>query len=77
MTFDEARLVKEKLTGGRAVPNTKKRNFEGFFPTACWGMENCKEYFGLCSEKEALTAAFEAGTDDNKRNLLFGGSGIV
>jgi hypothetical protein len=33
--------------------------------------------FGLGSDKEALSAAFEAGTDDNKRNLLFGSSGIV
>ena len=40
-------------------------------------MENCKELFGLGSDKESLTAAFEAGTDDNRRNLLFGGSGIV
>ncbi len=38
LTFDEARLVKEKLTGGRAVPNTKKRNFEGVPATACWGI---------------------------------------
>ncbi len=29
LTFEEARFVQEKLTCGRAVPNTKKRNFEG------------------------------------------------
>ncbi len=45
--------------------------------TACWGVENCKELFGLCSDKEALSAAFEAGTGDNKVNLLFCSSGIV
>ena len=77
LTFNEARFVKEKLTGGRAVPNTKRRNFEGVPATACWGIENCKELFGLGSDKEALSAAFEAGTDDNKGNLLFGSSGIV
>ena len=55
----------------------RKETFEGVPPTACWGMENCKELFGLGSDKESLTAAFEAGTDDNRRNLLFGGSGIV
>ena len=77
LTFDEAGFVKEKLTGGRAVPNTKKRNFEGVPASACWGMENCKELFGLRSDKEALSAAFEAGTDDTKGNLLFGSSGIV
>jgi hypothetical protein len=77
LTFDEARFVKEKLTGGRVVPNTKKRNFEGVPATACWGIENCKELFGLGSDKEALSAAFEAGTSDNKANLLFGSSGIV
>ena len=57
----------------------RKETFEGVPPTACWGMENCKELFGLGSDsvKESLTAAFEAGTDDNKRKFLFGGSGIV
>jgi hypothetical protein len=52
LTFDEARFVKEnlKLTGGRAVPNTQKRNFEGFPATACWGIEHCKELFGLGSD---------------------------
>jgi hypothetical protein len=59
------------------VPNTKKRNLEGVPATACWGIENCKELFGLGSDKEALSAAFEAGTSDNKANLLFGNSGIV
>ncbi len=79
MTFDKARFVKEKLTGGRAVPNTKKRSFEGVPASACrgWGIENCKELFGLGSDKEALSAAFEAGTDDHKGYLLFGSSGIL
>ena len=77
LTFDEVRFVKEKLTSGRAVPNTKPRKFEGVPATACWGIENCKELFGLGSDKEALSAAFEAGTDDTKGNLLFGSSGIV
>ncbi len=27
--FDEARFVKEKLTGERAVPNTKKKRLSG------------------------------------------------
>jgi hypothetical protein len=73
LTFDEARFVKEKLTDGRAVPNTKKRN------SACWGIENCKELFGLGNDKEAISAAFDAGIDDHKTNLqvLFGSSGIV
>jgi hypothetical protein len=35
LTFDEARFVKEKLTGAHAVPNTKKRNFEAVPATAC------------------------------------------
>ncbi len=75
LKLDEARFVKEKLTGG--VPNTKTRKFEGVPATACWGIENCKELFGLGSDKEALSAAFKAGTSDNKANLLFGSSGIV
>jgi len=77
LTFDEARLVKEKLTGGRAMPNQKDRDFKAVPASACWGIENCKELFGLGSDKEALSAAIEAGTDDTKRNLLFGSSGIV
>jgi len=77
LTFDEARFVKEKLTDGRAVPNTKKRNFEGVPASACWGIENCKELFGLGNDKEAISAAFDAGIDDHKTNLLFGSSGIV
>ncbi len=40
LTFDEACFVKEKLAGGRAVPNTKTRKFEGVPATACWGVEN-------------------------------------
>ncbi len=59
------------------MPNTKPRKFEGVPATACWGIENYKELFCLGSDKEALSAAFEAGTDDTKGNLLFGSSGIV
>jgi hypothetical protein len=77
LTFDEARFVKEKLTGARAVPNTKKRNFEAVPATACWGIENCKELFGLGNDKEAISAAFEACTSDNKNNLLLGSCGVV
>ena len=77
LTFDEVRFVKEKLIGARAVPNTKKRNFEAVPATACWGIENCKELFGLGNDKEATSAAFEAGTSENKNNILFGSSGIV
>ncbi len=51
--------------------------------TACWaaatGIENrdCKELFGLVNDKEALSAAFEAGPGENKKNLLFGSSCIL
>jgi hypothetical protein len=42
------------------------------------GMENCKQLFGLGSDKEALSAAsFEADIGDNNKNLLFCSSGIV
>ena len=33
--------------------------------------------FGLGNDKEAISAAFETGTDGNQGNLLFGSSGIV
>ncbi len=46
LTFGEAHFVKEKLTGVRAVPNTKARKFELVPATACWGIENCKDLFG-------------------------------
>jgi hypothetical protein len=77
LSFDEARHVKDKLTGQRQVPNEKERTFKGVPASVCWGIENCKELFGLGSDKEAVSAAFEAGTGDNKANLLFGSSGIV
>ncbi len=35
LKFDEARFVKEKLTGGRAVPNPKDRDFKAVPATAC------------------------------------------
>jgi hypothetical protein len=77
LTFDEVRLVKDKLTCGRAVPNQKEQDFRAVSATAYWDIENCKELFGLANDKEALSAAFEAGTGENKNNLLFGSSGIL
>jgi hypothetical protein len=61
----------------RAKPNTKARKFEGVPAETCWGIENCRELFGCANDKEALSAAFEAGNGDNNKNLLFGSSGIV
>ena len=77
LTFEEAKVVKGKLTGVCADPNTKPRRFDAVPATTCWGVENCRELFGLRSDKEALSAAFEAGSGHNDKNLLFGSSGIV
>jgi hypothetical protein len=77
LTFDEACLVKEKLTCGLAMPNQKDRDFKAVPAAACWGIENCKNCFGLCTDKEAVSGAFDAGTSDKYKNLLFGSSGIV
>ena len=77
LTFDEARFVKEKLTGSRAEPNAKPRKFEGVPAPTCWGIENCTDLFKLKNDKEALSVAFEAGSGDNNKNLLFGSNGIV
>jgi hypothetical protein len=77
LLFDEARFVKEKLTGARAEPSTKARKFEAVPATACWGIENCKELFGLGNDKEAISAASEARTGENKNNFLFGSSWVV
>jgi hypothetical protein len=77
LTFEEALFVKEKLTGARARPNPKDLEFKPVPATTCWGIENCKELFGLGNDKEAISAAFEAGTSENKNNLLFRSSGIV
>jgi hypothetical protein len=68
LTFEEALLVKEMLTGVRAKPNPKVLEFKSVPATICWGIENCKELFGLGNSKESITAAFEAGTCDNKNN---------
>jgi hypothetical protein len=76
-TFEEERHVKNKLTGQRAVPNEKERNFKGVPAVVCWGIENCKELFGLGSDKEALSAVFEAGTNDTKRVEHSGSAGAA
>ena len=77
LTFDEVHHVKDKLTGQLAEPNEKERTFKGVPASVCWGIENCRELFGCGNDKDALSAAFEAGTGDNKNNLLFGSSGVV
>jgi hypothetical protein len=77
LTFEEALFVKEKLSGARAKPNTKDLEFKPVPATTCWGIENCKELFGLVNDKEAISAAFEAGTSENKNNILFRSSGII
>ena len=38
------------------------------------GLENCKELFGLASDKDSISAAFEV---NSSKNLLFGGSGLL
>ncbi len=58
------------------MSNQRNRNFEAVPAITFWGIEIEKNYFFLGNDKEALSAAFEAGTGDNK-NLLFGSSGIV
>jgi hypothetical protein len=73
LTFDEARFVKEKLTCGRAVPNTKKRNFEGVPASACWGIDIVRNCLVLAVTRKPYLQS----TDYHKRNLLFGSSGIV
>jgi hypothetical protein len=77
LTFEEACLVKEKLTGGSFVPNQKAQIFRKVPASACCSIQNCKDLFGLGRDEDALTATFEAGTDENRNNLLFGSSGIV
>ncbi len=38
LIFQEAKLIKEKLTGGSAMPNKKDRDFKTVPATACWGI---------------------------------------
>jgi hypothetical protein len=59
------------------MPNEKDQDFKAVPATACWGIQNCKELFGLGTDKSAISAVFEACTDENKNNLLFGSRGIV
>jgi hypothetical protein len=77
LTFEEAKVVKGKLTGVRADPNTKPRRYDAVPATTGWGVEICRDFLGLRSEREALSAAFEAGSGHSDKNLLFGRSGIV
>jgi hypothetical protein len=69
LIFQEAQLVKE-LTGGCAMQNQKDLDFKAVPATACWGIENSKEHFGL-GDKSTISAVFEAGTGNTKNNLLF------
>ena len=66
--------MKQKLAGLRATPNQKDRDFRAVPAAACWGLENCKEFFGLSSDKEFTSAAFEV---NSSKNLFFGSSGLV
>jgi hypothetical protein len=57
LTFQEAKLIKEKpLTGGCAMPNEKDRDFKAVPATACWGIQDCKERFGLGTGKSGISA---------------------
>ncbi len=51
-TFEEARFVKETLTGACAKPNPKDLEFNPVPATTCWGNENCKELFGLAMTRK-------------------------
>jgi hypothetical protein len=62
LSFDEACHVKDKLTCQRPVPNEKERTFKGVPASVCWGIENCKELFGLGSDKEALSVVALSAT---------------
>jgi hypothetical protein len=54
----------------------KQENLRGFLRQHV-GALKIEELLGLSSDKEALSAAFEAGAGDNKVNLLFGSRSIV
>ena len=55
LTFQEAHDVRQKLAGLCATPNQKDSNFRAVLAAACWGLENCKEFLSLSSDKESIT----------------------
>ncbi len=52
LTFKEARFVKEKLTGARAKPNPKDREFKPVPAATCWGIKNCKNCLVLAMTRK-------------------------
>ena len=74
LTFQEANHIKERLAAQRTAPNPKDREFKPVPAAACWGLENCREFFALNSDKESISAAFAV---EISKNLLFGSSGLV
>jgi hypothetical protein len=49
----------------------------GFLRQHIGALKIARNWFSFGSDKEALSGVFEAGTSDNKTNLLFGSSGTV
>jgi hypothetical protein len=74
LTFQEMHHVKPKLSDLRATPNTKAREFKVVAAAACWGLLNCREFSGLGSDKESISAVFKV---DSVKNGLFSSSGLV
>ncbi len=54
------------------MPNQKDRDFKAVPATACWGIENCKDLFGLGTDKSAISAVFDEGsTGDSTKTTFF------
>ncbi len=66
--------MKQKLASPRAAPKPKAREFKPVPAVACWGLENCKELFGLGSDKESFAAEFEL---DSSKTIFFSRSRLV
>ncbi len=58
--------MKQKLAGLSATLDQKPKEFKQVPAAACWGLEICKELFGLGSDKESISAIFEVNSSKTR-----------
>ena len=72
--------MKDKATSIRPGQAQKDRDFKNVPWTACQGIENWKELFGLQVDKAALSSlssVCSVDTGNDKANLILGNNGIM
>jgi hypothetical protein len=56
------------------MPNKNERDFREVSVTACWGVDNWKDLFGLARDKDAFSEVFKASICNNTKSPLIGSS---